>query len=213
MSEDKKEESESPKEVEAPKETKSGDGLSAREVAAIAEAEAKAATERSKAAKEAAEKKIDEEYEKIKKELKIDKAPDEYTDKRSGDVIFRRELGEPEFWLDKKDRVPSRPVLSDDEAQEISKKVEIPVDNTPKYVPQFILSKEHRGVSNYENGLEGIKEEARQRLEYLKKSDASENEIKKAEQDLKKLDYLYENYHIGMNVFRTAKGGRDKVKK
>lgn len=214
MSEDKKEGSESPKEVaDAPKETKSKDGLSARELAAVAEAEAKAATARSKAAKEVAEKKIEDEYEKIKKELKIEKAPDEYTDKRSGDIIFRRELGEPEFWLDKKDRVPPRPVLSDDEEKEISRKVEIPQDNIPKYEPQFILSKEYGGASNYEMGITNIKEEAQQRLEQLKNSDASAGEISKAEEDLRKLDYLYENYNLGMNVFRTAKGGRDKVKK
>ena len=119
LSEDKKEESESPKEAtEATKETKSKDGISAREMAAVAEAEAKAASQRLKAAKEAADKKIEDEYEKIKKELKIEKAPDEYTDKRSGDIIFRRELGEPEFWLDRKDRVPPRPVLTDDEEKQ-----------------------------------------------------------------------------------------------
>ena len=58
-----------------------------------------------------------------------------------------------------------------------------------------------------------MKEEAQQRLEQLKNSDASAEEIAQAEEDLRKLDYLYENFHIGMNVFRTAKGGRDKVKK
>ncbi len=214
LSEDKKEESESPKEVtDAPKETKSEDGISARDLAAVAEAEAKAAAERSKAAKKVAEQKIEDEYEKIKKELKIEKAPDEYTDKRSGDVIFRRELEEPEFWLDRKDRVPPRPVLTDDEEKEISRKVEIPQDNIPKYEPQFVLSKEFGGKSNYEVGLSGIKEEAQQKLEQLKNSGASEEVISKAEEDLRKLDYLYENFHIGMNVFRTAKGGRDKVKK
>ena len=220
LSEDKKEESESPKEAteapkeaEIPKETESKDGISARDLAAVAEAEAKAASERLKAAKEVADKKIEDEYEKIKKELKIEKAPDEYTDKRSGDVIFRRELEEPEFWLDRKDRVPPRPVLTDDEEKEISKKVEIPQDNIPKYDPQFVLSKEFGGTSNYEIGVSGMKEEAQQRLEQLKNSGASEEVISKAEEDLRKLDYLYENFHIGMNVFRTAKGGRDKVKK
>ena len=27
-----------------------------------------------------------------------------------------------------------------------------------------------------------------------------------------KLNYLFENFHLGMNVFRTAKGGRDPIK-
>ena len=30
-------------------------------------------------------------------------------------------------------------------------------------------------------------------------------------ENLKKLEYLYDNYNMGMNVFRTAKGGRDKI--
>jgi len=35
---------------------------------------------------------------------------------------------------------------------------------------------------------------------------------KRVEEDLKTLDYLYQNYYIGMNVFRTAKGGREKIR-
>ena len=37
-------------------------------------------------------------------------------------------------------------------------------------------------------------------------------EIEIAKTNLKKLNYLFENYHLGMNVFRTAKGGRETIK-
>lgn len=216
MSEEKKEETEAKSEETEPVESKaeSSEGsLSASELAAIAEAEAKATTARLEAAKAAADAAMEEQYQATAKELKVEKVADAFTDKRSGDVIFRRELGEPEFWLDRKDRGPSRPVLTEDQEKEISRKVEIPTDQLPKYEPQYILSKEYGGTSNYEVGLGPVKEEAEQKLEYLKNSGASEDLIRKAEEDLKKLDYLYENYNIGMNVFRTAKGGRDKVKK
>ena len=220
MSEEKKEETEAKSEETEPVESKPESkaetpegSLSASELAAIAEAEAKATTARLEAAKAAADAAMEEQYQATAKELKVEKVADAFTDKRSGDVIFRRELGEPEFWLDRKDRVPSRPVLTEDQEKEISRKVEIPTDQLPKYEPQYILSKEYGGTSNYEVGLGPVKEEAEQKLEYLKNSGASEDLIRKAEEDLKKLDYLYENYNIGMNVFRTAKGGRDKVKK
>lgn len=213
MSEEKKEESETKEKVPNWPEDKSEGDLSASELAAIAEAEAKATTARLEAAKAAADAAMEEQYQATAKELKVEKVADAFTDKRSGDVIFRRELGEPEFWLDRKDRGPSRPVLTEDQEKEISRKVEIPTDQLPKYEPQYILSKEYGGTSNYEVGLGPVKEEAEQKLENLKNSGASESQIKKAEEDLKKLDYLYENYHVGMNVFRTAKGGRDKVKK
>lgn len=200
------------KEAESPSESDQT-GLSASELAAITEAEAKATSARLAAAKAAADAALEEQYQATAKELKVEKTADAFTDKRSGDVIFRRELGEPEFWLDKKDRSPSRPVLTEDQEKEISRKAEIPTNQIPKYEPKYILSKEFGGTSNYEVGLDRIKEEAEQKLAHLNNSGASKDLIKKAKEDLKKLDYLYENYHIGMNVFRTAKGGRDKVKK
>jgi colicin import membrane protein len=50
-------------------------------------------------------------------------------------------------------------------------------------------------------------------LERLKRDpEANKVKINRAEEDLKTLDYLYENYNIGMNVFRTAKVGRDKLR-
>ncbi len=179
----------------------------------VVEAEARASAARLQAVRAAVDAAAEEQYRATAKEIKAQKPADTFTDKRSGDVIFRRELGEPEFWLDKKDRVPSHPILSADEAQEISKRVEIPIDNTPKYDPQYILSKEFGGSSNYEIGIKRIRQEAQRRLDSLKDSGAGGDEIRLAQESLEKLDHLYENYHIGMNVFRTAKGGRDRIKK
>ena len=53
----------------------------------------------------------EEEYKAIADEVKAEaaKAPD-YTFKRQGEEIFRREMGEPEFWLEKEDRFP-RPIF------------------------------------------------------------------------------------------------------
>ena len=55
--------------------------------------------------------------------------------------------------------------------------------------------------------------EKREKLEQLKNDpDAHLDDVKRAEQDLKYLDSLYENFDQGMNVFRTAKGGRAKLR-
>ena len=122
-------------------------------------------------------------------------------------------MGEPEFWLDKLGRAPKRPILSQDEEQEISKQVEIPTNQIPEYKPELMLSPEFGGTSNYEIGIKNQREETQQVLARLQGNpDSSEQEIKQAEEDLKTLDYLYENFNIGMNVFRTAKGGRAKLR-
>ncbi|MFB5631148.1 MAG: hypothetical protein ACE5RN_06145 [Nitrosopumilaceae archaeon] len=188
-------------------------GLTASEIAAIAEAEAKAAAERLAAAKAAAEEAAKKEYEAAAAEVIVSEPGTSFTNKRGDEQIFRRELGEPEFWLDKLGRAPKRPILSQDEEQEISKLVEIPTDQIPKYIPEHVLSPEYDGTSNYEIGIKKQREETQQRLVRLQSDpNSKEQEIKQAEEDLKTLDYLYENYYIGMNVFRTAKGGRAKLR-
>jgi colicin import membrane protein len=136
-----------------------------------------------------------------------------FTNKRGSEQIFRREMGEPEFWLDKLGRAPPRPILSQDEEEEISRMVENPTDQIPQYRPDHILSPEYAGISNYELGIKTQKAETEKRLARLKGDpNSTPQEIKQAEEDLKTLDYLFENYHIGMNVFRTAKGGRSKLR-
>ena len=123
-------------------------------------------------------------------------------------------MEEPEFWLGKKGLVPLVPLLSQDEEKDISSQVQIPADQTPQYKPEYILSPEFRGLSNYERTVNDLKQELEKKLQYLKANpDSAKLQISKTEQDLKNLDNLYDNYYNGMNVFRIAKGGRDKLRK
>lgn len=199
---------------EAKTPSKNKSGMTASELAAIAEAEAKAAAARSRAAKEAAEKALEEEYKEAAKEAIIEKISDSFTNKRFQEQIFRREMGEPEFFLRKHELAPPRHILTPEEQEEISRRVEIPTDQTPKYNPQHMLSPEYHGASNYESGIESFRDELEEKLAKLQKDpNASKQQIHQAKEDLKTIDYLYENYHLGMNVFRTAKGGRSKIDK
>ncbi|HSG73832.1 MAG TPA: hypothetical protein VLA01_01390 [Nitrosopumilaceae archaeon] len=200
-------------EKSTPKTKSSKGGLTASEIAVIAESEAKAAAVKLEAAKAAAEEAAKKEYEAAAAEVVVSEQVDSFTNKRGAEQIFKREMGEPEFWLDKLGRAPKRPILSQDEEQQISKQVEIPTDQIPKYTPKLMLSPEYEGTSNYEIGIKNQKEETQQRLARLQGDpNSSQQEIKQAEEDLKTLDYLYENFNIGMNVFRTAKGGRAKLR-
>ncbi len=196
------------------KKKSSKSGMTATELAALADAEASTAMARSKAAKEAAEKALDEEYKEAAKEAVVAKVSDSFTNKRFQEQIFRREMGEPEFFLRKHELAPPRPILTAEEEEEISRRVEIPMDQTPKYVPELMLSPEYHGTSNYESGVASFRDEIEERLAKLQKDpDASKQEIHQAEEDLKTIDYLFENFNLGMNVFRTAKGGRNKFDK
>ena len=189
-------------------------GLTAAEAAELAEAAAKAAVAKAAAAKAAAEAEAQKEYEEAAKAVAAAKAGGaSFTDKHGLERIFRREMGEPEFFHYKKDLVPPRPVLTEDEQDEISRKVEIPTDQTPLYIPEHVLSPEFGGASNYESGISNLVEEAKQKLDRLKNDPhALVDDITRTEQDLKYLDSLYQNYYFGMNVFRTAKGGRGKLR-
>ena len=182
----------------------------AAEEAVVAAREALAKAEAAKAEAEAA---AEEEYKAIAAEVKAESAKKPtFTFKRQGEEIFRREMGEPEFFLHKKDRFP-RPILSAEEQESLTRKAEIPKDQTPAYVPENILSPEYEGLSNYERGVGDFLEETQQKLESLKNNpEATEKEISDAKEELTYLESLHENFFIGMNVFRTAKGGRNKVK-
>ena len=161
--------------------------------------------------------KVEAKPEEPKKETKPVLAPkpaESYSDRYRQDRIFRREMEEPEFWLGKKGLVPLVPLLSQDEEKDISSQVQIPADQTPQYKPEYILSPEFRGLSNYERTVNDLKQELEKKLQYLKANpDSAKLQIYKTEQDLKNLDNLYDNYYNGMNVFRIAKGGRDKLRK
>ncbi len=165
------------------------------------------------AAKEKAEDAAEAEYKAIADEVKEDEAKGPaHTFKRQGEEIFRREMGEPEFWLDKKDRFP-RPILSAEEQESITRKAETFKDETPNYIPEHVLSPEYGGVSNYEHAVDEFLEETNQRLKKLKNDpEATEKQIQNAKNDIIYLKSLHENFFIGMNVFRTAKGGRERIK-
>jgi colicin import membrane protein len=202
------------KKTSKPKKKSSKSGMTASELAAIADSETTAALARSKVAKEAADKALDEEYKEAAKEAVVAKISDSFTNKRLSEQIFRREMGEPEFFLRKYELAPPRPILTAEEEEEISRRVEIPSDQTPKYVPELMLSPEYHGTSNYESGVASFRDEIEKKLAKLQKDpNSSKQELHQAEEDLKTVDYLFENFNLGMNVFRTAKGGRNKFDK
>ena len=92
-------------------------------------------------------------------------------------------MGEPEFFLDKKDRFPI-PILTQDQQESLTREAEIPRDQTPQYVPEHVLSPEFEGVSNYERGVDSFLEETRQKLAKLKNDpDATAKEIKDVEDE------------------------------
>ncbi len=69
------------------------------------------------------------------------------------------------------------------------------------------------GESNYEVGLEGLLKEQRELISKLEsQSQPNKETLHLAKEELQALETLWENYHIGMNVFRNAKGGRDGVR-
>ncbi len=202
---------------EAEKAKSTGDAILKAESAAKAVEEAelavKEALAKAETAKAEAEAAAEEEYKAIAAEVKAeDTTKSDFTFKRQGEEIFRRDMGEPEFWLDKQDRFP-RPILSADEQEFLTRQAEIPQDQTPEYKPENVLSPEFEGVSNYERGVDSFLEEIKLKLKQLKNNpDATEKEIKNTEDKIIYLESLHENYFIGMNVFRTAKGGRNKIK-
>ena len=172
--------------------------------AAKAKVKVKAAREKSEAVWKA-------EYEAAKAEAGEKREAGQFSNKRKQDRIFRREMGEPEFFLMDRD-IPLTAILTGDEIEEISNKVQTPKDQTPQYKPENILSPEFGGGSNYETGLTDLIEEAKQKLDrLLNDPETNSQELELAKLDLKKLQYLYDNYNLGMNVFRTAKGGRDTL--
>ena len=114
-------------------EEKKESGLTSEERRIKAQQEEKEAAEKLKAARLAAEAAAEEEYKAAAAEVKITETPQLFTNKRGQEQIFRRELGEPEFWLDKGDRGPPRPILTQEEEKEISRQVEIPTDQIPAY--------------------------------------------------------------------------------
>ena len=187
------------------------DAVAASDAAAKAEVVYEAAIEKVKAARAVSEAAWKAEYEAAKAEAGEARPTGKFSDKRKQDRIFRREMGEPEFFL--MDTGPVKHILTGDEIEEITRKVQTPKDQTPQYNPKNVLSPEFGGTTNYETGITDLIEEAKQKLDrLLNDPEATEQEIELAKLDLKKLNFLYDNYNMGMNVFRTAKGGRDTLR-
>ena len=188
------------------------DAVAASEAVAKAEASYQAAKEKLIATRAASEATWKADYEAAKAQVgEIDQAGQLFTNKRKQERIFRREMGEPEFFLMHKG--PVKPILTGDEIEELSRQVQIPKDQTPKYNPEHILSPEFSGGTNYESGIQDLIDETKQKLDQLLNDpEANPQEIELVKLALKKLDYLFENYNLGMNVFRTAKGGREKLR-
>ena len=188
------------------------DAVTASESAADAETVYEAAKAKVKAARATSEAIWKAEYEAAKAEAGEVRQTGQFSDKRKQERIFRREMGEPEFFLMDRD-IPLTTILTGDEIEEIGRKVQTPKDQTPQYNPQNILSPEFGGTTNYETGITDLIEEAKQKLnKLLNDPEATRQEIELAKLDLKKLNYLYDNYNMGMNVFRTAKGGRETLR-
>jgi len=193
------------------RQTTISDAVAASETAEKAEAAYQAAKEKLKVARAASEAAWKAGYEAAKAQVgEVDQAGKLFTNKRKQERIFRREMGEPEFFLMHKG--PVKPILTSDEIEELSMQVQIPKDQTPKYNPEHILSPEFSGGTNYESGIQDLVDETKLKLErLLNDPEANPQEIELTKLALKKLNYLFENYNLGMNVFRTAKGGREKI--
>ena len=89
-----------------------------------------------------------------------------------------------------------------------------PNDQTPKYDPKNVLDSKFEGYSNYENSLHDLSHEKQKEFDDLVSNPkSSEYDQKIAKQELTAVNSLRENYFSSMDVFRTSKGGRDKLRK
>ena len=61
--------------------------------------------------------------------------------------------------------------------------------------------------------MEDLLAEKKNMLTKLKSNPQTSNEtVQLAQEELNIIEGLWENYHIGMNVFRNAKGGREGIR-
>ena len=67
--------------------------------------------------------------------------------------------------------------------------------------------------SEYEHNVGKLLSEKRARLDCLKKNeDQNKYDIQSLVSEIDALESLFENYNLGMNVFRRAKGGRSSLR-
>ena len=143
------------------------DAVAASEAATVAEKAYETAKASAKEARAASEAAWEAEYDVIKADVvEPQESGQSFTNKYKQDRIFRREMGEPEFFLFEK-HVSMKSVRTQSEEQEISRQVQIPKDQTPQYNPKHVLSPEFGGDSNYESGLDNLRDEAEQKLNQL----------------------------------------------
>ena len=100
------------------------DAVAASEAVAQAESAYEAAKVKVKAARETSEAAWKAEYEAAKAEAGGKRESGQFSNKRKQDRIFRREMGEPEFFLMDRD-IPLTPILTGDQIEEIANDLRI----------------------------------------------------------------------------------------
>ena len=104
--------------------------------------------------------------------------------------------------------------LTEEQIIGIAIRVSRPTDQIPKYNPDHVLDSKFEGYSNYENSLRDLSHEKQKELDDLVSNPKSSKYNQKiAKQELTAVNSLRENYFSSMDVFRTSKGGRDKLRK
>jgi len=141
------------------------DAVAASEAVAATETAYEAAKEKAKAARATSEAVWKAEYEAAKAEAGEARPTGQFSDKRKQDRIFRREMGEPEFFL--MDTGPVKHILTGDEIEEITRKGQSTKENNYKTPPKNGLSPEFGGTTNYETGITDLIEEAKHKLDRL----------------------------------------------
>jgi hypothetical protein len=67
--------------------------------------------------------------------------------------------------------------------------------------------------SEYEKNVVKLIQEKLDELDYLKKAkDWDKSQVQRLANDIETLETLFENYNLGMNYFRRAKGGRSGLR-
>jgi len=67
--------------------------------------------------------------------------------------------------------------------------------------------------SEYEKNVAKLIQEKLEKLEYLKKAENWDNsQVQRLVNEIETLESLFENYNLGMNYFRRARGGRSGLR-
>jgi colicin import membrane protein len=67
--------------------------------------------------------------------------------------------------------------------------------------------------SEYEKNVTKLIQEKLDKLEYLKKAENWDNsQVQRLVNEIETLESLFENYNLGMNYFRRARGGRSGLR-